>query len=465
MSKGKNRERPNIVMIMSDQHTPNVTGCYGNGLVKTPNMDSLAENGVMFENAYCNNPVCVPSRCSMLTGLYSHKINVWCNADPLLPHLATWPLVLQSAGYETVISGRMHLVWGDRLGGFSKRLFGDPPVPVPRIGPNKTMQGGFAPQGLDSRLGAIEDMEDNYRGTGPHDEEANERAINYLKKDARKPFALYIGYYQPHAPFVAPKKYFDLYKSMDPATGLEDPLADIYLPLLKGLSLDRKIEEHKLKTAIRAYYAMVSHVDHLVGEVKNTLEQTGLLDNTIIIYTSDHGEMLGRHRLWHKMCFYEDSVRVPLIFSCPEKFGRGRKIAANVSLLDLFPTFLDIALFNRQIKLDGQSLMPFLTGKTKMRKDGVIAESIGVQRGFPGRMLKKDNLKLILYHARKPVLFDLEKDPAENVNVAGEKKYAKVLKSMMKEIARDWDVEIVNRNIEHNFEHIFFHANRETISR
>ncbi|MFC1454462.1 sulfatase-like hydrolase/transferase, partial [Verrucomicrobiota bacterium] len=409
MSDGNNHKRPNIVIIMSDQHTPNVTGCYGNNQVKTPNMDNLAKDGVMFENAYCNNPVCVPSRCSMLTGLYSHKINAWCNPDPLLPHLATWPLVLQSAGYETVISGRMHLVWGDRMGGFARRLYGDPAVPIPRVAPNKTMQGSFAPQGIDSRLGITENMAGNYQGTGPHDKEANQHAMNYLENEAREPFALYIGYYQPHAPFVAPKKYFDLYESMDPETGVNDPLEDIYLPLLKGLSLDRKIPEHKLKTAIRAYYAMVSQVDHLIGEIKSTLEKTGLLDNTILIYTSDHGEMLGRHKLWHKMCFYEDSVRVPLIISFPQKWGKDRKIAANVSLLDLFPTFLAMAGFNPDIKLDGQSLLPLLNEEKTGWDNKAIAESIGVRRGHPGRMLKRDNLKLILYHGQKPVLFDLEK--------------------------------------------------------
>ena len=459
MLQRKEPGRPNIVMIMSDQHTPNVAGCYGNREAKTPNMDALAQNGVLFENAYCNGPVCVPSRCSMLTGLCSHNNNVWCNADPLLPHHATWPLVLRETGYETVISGRMHLVWGDRMGGFGRRLYGDPAVRIPRIGPKKTMQGGFAPQGLDSRLGAIENIGENYRGTVPHDEEANARAIQWLKKEARAPFALYIGYYQPHAPFVAAKKYFDLYKSMNPSLGLKDPLENIYLPLWKGLSLDRKIEEQKLKTAIRAYYGMVSHVDYLVGEVRNALEKTGRLDNTILIYTSDHGEMLGRHRLWHKMCFYEDSVRVPLIMSFPEKWGRGRRIADNVSLLDLFPTFLDVAGYKNPIKLDGRSLQPLLEGKKARRKNKVIAESIGVKRGFPGRMLKQGNLKLILYHGQKPVLFDLEKDPLENVNVARKRKYAKVLKRMLKEIARGWDVETVNRNIENNFEHIAHHVN------
>jgi len=448
--------RPNIVMIMSDQHTPNVLGCYGNQYVKTPNIDNIAKEGVIFENAYCNNAVCVPSRTSMLTGLHSHKINVWCNADPLLPHLATWPLLLQLAGYETVISGRMHLMWGDRLGGFGRRLFGDENHKIPYIKSDATMVGGFAPQGINTKLGIGE----NY---GPHDREANAHAINYLRKETHKPFALYIGYYQPHPPFVAPKEFFNQYKTLNSDLYVDESIEDIYMPLLKKLQLDREIEPEKLQKAVRAYYGMVSHVDSLVGEIASVLEETGLLDNTVFIYTSDHGEMLGRHRLWHKMNFYENSVRVPLAISFPKRFGRGKRLTENISLLDLFPTFLSLADFSPKIELDGHSLLPLLDGEKNVWNNEIIAESIGVVRGQPGIMLKRGNLKLLLYHKQKPVLFDLEKDPQEHRNVANDKKYSQILYSMNKEATREWNVTSIVDSLDKDLKHIYFHKEVEKL--
>jgi choline-sulfatase len=446
-------KKPNIILIMSDQHTPSVLGCYGNEVVKTPNLDQFAANGVLFENAYCNNPVCVPSRMSMLTGLHSHDINVWCNADALPPQVATWPLVLQTAGYETVISGRNHLLWGNRMGGFSSRLCGDESTSIPYIKDGRTQLGGCGPQGIDSCLGSNDDS-----GYAKHDETANLHAIEYLKnhRDDDSPFALFIGYYQPHAPFVAKSEYYDMYRDSDLTFDIEH-LHEAYLPLLHTLQLDREIDPVKLSTAIKAYYGMVSHIDSLFGEILTTLEECGLAENSIVIYTSDHGEMLGQHRLWHKMCFYEDSVRVPFIVHHPQGFSKGQRVSANISLLDLFPTFLDWAGIDASLPLAGDSLQPLMEEGIPLRDRPVIAESIGVERGHPGRMVKYGNLKLIHYYQRPPMLFDLENDPHEQLDVSEDPGYADSLNSMLQMAAENWKPEDINRTFDWNMNHLKYH--------
>lgn len=446
--------KPNIVVIMSDQHTPSILGCYGNKNVSTPNIDSLAENGIVFDNAYCNNPVCVPSRMSMLTGLHSHKINVFNNADPLLPHLATWPLLLRTAGYDTVISGRNHLLWGDRLAGFGSRLCGDTGKSIPWVKNGKTMIGEIAPQAIDTQTGP-----DDNSFHALHDIDVNAHAKKYLKTAGEsKPFALFVGYYQPHAPFTALGKHFEKYRNMEVDVNFKEPCDPLYIPFMKALKLDREIEKEKIKTAVRAYYAMVSHIDELVGEIYSSLRENNLLDNTVVIYVSDHGEMLGRHGLWHKMTFYEDSVRIPLIVSCPEKFSSGRRIDRNVSLLDFFPTFMELAGVKDGIELDGASIFPLLEGKTEKWNNRVIAETIGIRRGEPGRMLKRDDFKLLMYHKSEPVLFDLSADPLEQRNLAKDGKYSKVLAEMIREASEDWHPQKINEMLDNNLKHIYYHS-------
>jgi choline-sulfatase len=202
---------------------------------------------------------------------------------------------------------------------------------------------------------------------------------------------------------------------------------------------------------------MVSHIDDLTGKIVRQAEESGLLDNTIIVYTSDHGEMLGRHKLWHKMNFYEDSIRVPLVVSCPSKYARGLRVKSNVSLLDIFPTFMEIGENKEEISVDGHSLVPFLKGDNPEWDNSVISESIGVERGKPGRMLKRDNFKLIYYHQGKPLLFDLEADPDELNNLAGSEKHKSILNSMLNELMESWDVQEINRRFEDNLKHVYYH--------
>ena len=443
--------RPNLVVIMSDQHAAGALGCYGNRTVRTPNIDRLAADGVRFDNAYCNNPVCVPSRMSMLTGLLSSRINVWNNADCLSPHFATWPLLLRYAGYETVISGRNHMLWGDRLYGFGRRLCGDTGNVIPFIEPGRTQQGDprRMPQGVDTCLGA--------RPQSPHarhDAEAAARAIEYLAAPRESPFALFVGFYQPHAPFAALPEYFNLYAGQDMPTKLP-PHANV--ALYKTQETERELTADTLQTIARGYYGMISHVDQLTGDIVSALERHGLRDNTVVLYTSDHGEMLGAHGLWHKMVFYEEAVRVPLVFSAPARWKGGRTSPQNVSLVDLFPTFLELGECEADLPLDGHSLLPLLHGNSNHWDNAVLAETIGIRRGEPGRMLKRDDLKLLMYHRRPPVLFDLQTDSGEETDVAGNPAYASRLAELTAEAAREWNPDAVAAAVESQLRNIFYH--------
>ncbi len=435
--------RPNIVMIMSDQHTPSVLGCYGNGRVSTPNIDRLAGSGVLFENAYCNAPVCVPSRISMLTGLCSDRIAVWHNADPLGQHLTTWPMALRLAGYRTVISGRMHLCWGDRMGGFGERLCGDSHAYIPNIRRGRTMAGSGRPEAIDKSLGEG----DPY----PADEEATRQAVDFLGSRPEGPFALVVGFFKPHAPFRAEKRFLDAYRDLQ----VEDTSGQGCLPQYRPMAeAARDCRPERIELAKRCYYGMVSHVDELVGRLVAALDESGLRENTLVVYNSDHGEMLGRHGLWHKMCFYEDSVRIPMIASWPGRLEGGARVGRNVSLLDIFPTLLDLAGAERSMPLDGRSLVPALEGGALQGPDQVMAMSIGVERGRPSVMLRRGDLKLILAEGYPPSLFDLAEDPGEERNLAGEPGHAETLREMLAAVEERWDPALVNRQVEFNQSHL-----------
>ena len=445
------QDRMNILFIISDQHTPSVTGCYGNDVVHTPNIDRLSEAGVTFDSAYCNAPVCVPSRMSMLSGLHSDRIGVWHNADPLPPHVTTWPMLLSLAGYETMISGRMHLLWGDRMGGFSRRLCGDTNRQIPKAWPSArrdSTNGAIARfQGYDTTLGE--------GAVYPQDEEARDRAIQYLREEKEGPFALCVGFYKPHAPFKTPKKYLDLYGDLERIGTLDEPCIPLYQHVLEeGLGERGPLDPDRVHLARQCYYGMVTQVDEYVGEILNALEDEGLSENTIVIYTSDHGDMLGRHQLWHKVNFYEDSVRVPMVFSCPSRFAGGMRRPENVSLLDLFPTFLDIAGNRRPCPLDGESLMPLLQDGSLARGDEVIALSIGARQGHPAIMLKRGSLKLICTMGYPPVLFDLEKGPQELVDFSEDPTYASTMRDMLASVEARWDPDLVNRQVAFNESHL-----------
>jgi choline-sulfatase len=445
-------DKPNILLIMSDQHTPHVTGYFGHPFVKTPNLDRLASEGVVFTEAYCTSPVCVASRLSMLTGRHPHRIGVWGLADTIPSTTPTWLLPLSIAGWETIICGRMHLVYGDRNHGFERRLCGDA---------YPTMRNNFAHWKNEepevTKAGRV--IREAGPGTARHDAEdaiTEGHALKFIHglnpaKQSR-PFAMCVGFYRPHTPFLAPPELLELYQDLPPCQwDSAEQLPPYYQSLRRHFGLETDPPTPKdCDRAAQAYFAMVTGLDRRIGSILNALEQQGILDDTIVIYTSDHGEMLGRQGLWFKGCLYEGAVCVPLIIRYPKRWEPQRYDFVPVSLLDLFPTFCEIAGIEPYPFLDGFSLMPELEGHESDPTRSIFAEYADYGIHTPMRMIRKGSYKMIYADGYDPLVFNLANDPHERNNLSSKPEPQAIIRHMKEEILRDWNPSEIRQRVLQN---------------
>ena len=288
---------PNILLIMSDEHDPGVTACYGHTLVKTPALDRLAGEGVLFDNAYCNSPMCVPSRMSFIAGRYGSQIGVWDNGSPLSCEVPTFAHYLEAGGYETVLCGRMHMVGPDRLHGFGRRLYEDMES-WKKFGqkPRRTRE---ARRGSNSHVSECGPGVGSYQN---YDETVTDLTVRYLqnksKQPRERPWLLVSGTMFPHFPLIAPQKYYDLYPhdSVELQNRRVETLSDQH-PVIQQLRYffhnDRDLPEELERKALASYYALTTLTDANVGRMLEVIDGSPLEENTIVIYTSDHGEMGG----------------------------------------------------------------------------------------------------------------------------------------------------------------------------
>ena len=445
-------KRPNILLIMSDEHDPAVTGCYGHPLVQTPNLDRLAAGGVLFENAYCNNPICVPSRMSFLTGKYASDVNVFDNGSPLAPDIPTFAHYLEASGYETTLCGRMHMIGPDRLHGFGRRLLDDKSDWV-RFGKGPVR----TPEARRSSNSHVTEC-----GPGPprwleYDSTVTDLSERFLRDKAAsptgRPWCLVASFMYPHFPLYAPQEYLDLYPSDRielPDLGNET-LANQH-PAIRRLRYffhnDHPLPEELTRTALASYFALVSLTDEHIGRLLSVVDDSPLSQDTVIIYLSDHGEMAGQHGIWQKQCFYESSVRVPLIVRGPH-LSQGARAGENVNLVDIMPTLLDLARTSIPAGLRGRSLLPALHGEI-LSQEVVIAEYHAQGMLSAGYMVKKGNLKYNHYVDLPPQLFDLAADPYEFVNLAGHSGWAEVQSDLHQELLAKLDPEEVDGRAKRN---------------
>ena len=440
---------PNIVFMMADDLAA-VLGCDGHPLAKTPCLDALAKRGVVFERAYCQDPVCNPSRASLLSGLAPNTTRVTVNADDLfqnLPDVVTLPHQFRQHGYETMRSGKIFHVGvpsGIESRDDPKAWVRGTPFkdehPYPKARPSevkvKTAQGSGLPWA--ETTGTDDDLVDgNFART----------AIAWLKdRDKSKPFFLAVGFHRPHLPFVAPAKYFDLYpidsiKFPNEPKGHEE---NIPLPArngsIPGYALTATPDQRR--AAIRGYLACVSYMDAQAGRVLDALKELGLDNNTIIIFTSDHGWHLGEHGLWHKRSLFEECARVPLIVAAPGAKGNGQKSKSLVELLDLFPTLCDLAGVPAPTVLQGKSLRPVLDDPTAkvheaavtQTRRGPMAENRAEDRG---RSIRTERWRCTEWdEGRSGIeLYDHDADPHEYRNLAADQRHATVLSEHRKLLA------------------------------
>jgi len=446
-SAGRASGLPNILFIMADQMTPFMTSPYGQRIARTPHLARLAANGTLFENAYCNSPLCVPSRTSMFTGRLPAAVQSYDNASEFAAHRPTLMHYLRRAGYRTAVVGKCHFIGPDQLHGFEERLT---PCIFPadfsmlpdwRLGP--VYNKGTSVQAMLRMLGPSK-----WNRQLAFDQMVFDRAMERLRQHAlpgqKQPLFLNISFTQPHDPFTTTQDFLDLYKDAD--IPLPKDYGDIrrlsptYEWFIIHHGLDKeKLPDERVREARRNYLGMVSWIDDRVGQILSELERLGLAQNTVVIFTSDHGEMLGEHGQWSKRLMLEWSARVPLIVSGPGRIPAGKRIAAPVSLLDLFPTLAELAGAKVETPLDGRSLLPLLGGSQDGRDRAVICEYLGEGPIEPIRMVRFGSWKYITVNGYPPQFFDLHKDPEETVNLAGRPEYSSVETELRTRAERGWD--------------------------
>jgi arylsulfatase A-like enzyme len=447
--------KPNILWICTEQQRYDTISVLGNKYINTPNLDRLVRNGIAFRNAYCQTPICTPSRSSFLTGMYPSAVHGcqngndhWIGSAPLVTK------ILADYGYKCGLIGKLHLAGmygrieprGDD--GYEYIQRSSAPIDI-------WEKGHDYADWVKSKGHKLGDFikppkGDNYieieEGVPSHLHQTTwcaEKSIEFIEGNNSLPWLLSVNPFDPHPPFNPPEdyllryNYYDLPEALFRESDLENQLYLKNIDFQTKCNYPSKLKSKELKAA---YYAMIELIDENVGKIIDSLERTGQLENTIIIFMSDHGEMLGDHGLLLKGCrFYESLTKVPLIISWPKGFKRGIISDALVELIDIVPTLLDINSFKISKRMQGKSLVPILTGKNEsniFRKYvrceyyRALNPDIPTRPHFNGTyatMLRDERYKIVVYHGHEVgELYDLKEDPGEFNNLWNNKNYDEI---------------------------------------
>ncbi|WP_089340129.1 choline-sulfatase [Burkholderia singularis] len=453
-------KKPNILILMADQMTPLALRAYGHRVSSTPRIDALAREGVVFDSAYCASPLCAPARFSMLAGKLPSHIGAYDNAAEFPAQTLTFAHYLRAAGYRTILSGKMHFCGADQLHGFEERLTTDiypadfgwvPDWERPDVRPSwYHNMSSVIDAGPCVRTNQL-DFDDEVTFTSRQKlfDLARERAAG---RDER-PFCMVASLTHPHDPYAITREYWDRYRDEDidaPHTSLSFDESDPHSQRLRRVcETDRTPPSaQQVRHARRAYYGALSYVDAQFDAILDALAQTGMAGETIVIVTSDHGDMLGERGLWYKMTFFEGGVRVPLIVHAPGRFA-ARRVAASVSHVDLLPTLVELAMGERRTvwpdPVDGQSLVAHLRGDAG--HDEAIGEYLAEGAVAPIVMLRRGACKFIHSPADPDQLYDLSRDPHELRNLTADSEAAPLADAFRAEIARRWDLPALHRDV------------------
>jgi choline-sulfatase len=446
--------KSNILIVMVDQLSPRFLPIHGNSVVKAPAIERLAGDGVVFDNAYCNSPLCAPSRAVFMTGRLPSRTGAYDNAASFGSDVPTFAHHLRRAGYRTVLSGKMHFVGPDQLHGFEERLTTD--IYPADYGWTPDWDHPERRPSWYHNMSSVTDAGHCVRTNQiDFDEEvifASERAIyDHVRGSGRRPLCLVASLTHPHDPFAIPAPYWNLYRDEHipmPAVVRDARNEDPHTRRLRHVSAmdEVDISEEQLKAARRAYFGAISFVDAQVGRLLSALEATGLAQDTIILFTSDHGEMLGERGLWYKMSFLEGAARVPLVISAPGRYA-ARRVSASVSLVDILPTLVEVAGGDPlEIgPVDGRSLVPHCRGEEG--PDGVVGEYLAEGALAPMVMLRRDRWKFIHSPGDPDQLFDLRSDPDELQNLADSVEQSTLVATFREEIANRWDLTALDKAV------------------
>lgn len=459
--------RPNILLLIADEQRPDVAGFAGNRVIRTPFLDDLARTGVVFQNAYTSSPVCAPARASIVTGMLPCHLpsdgacdTFVTNADFLKPGFPSMPKHFATYAYDTVCTGQLGVsVSGlNPVEGWTRSLGHTRVQPqfVPGIlkkelqkyGPAHPAHGAAA----DRSAAARKHLYRNYVqscGFGSHtgDDRCEEDARLFIRHYTstgmeKRPALLAVTWRSPHYPLLSSQERYTYYHSRVTPYLDQSPFAHPYLDGDYVMREGKDMSTDDIRRATALYYGMVEALDARCGTILSAIRESGQdLDDWIIVYTSDHGEMLGEHSAWEKQQFFEGAVRVPLFIRWPRGFAGGRVIEENVSTFDLFATLCELAGLPVPDDLDSRSLVPMLRGEQR-NWDNIVMSMEGPKRDLPDGqfMIKKDALKYQYYGPKMPeILFNLDADPTETRNVIADPRHAQDVQAFRMKCAAMWD--------------------------
>ncbi len=437
----------NVLIIMADEHQQKASGCYGHPFVKTPAIDRLAASGARFTNAYTNSPICVPARASFATGREVHDIGYWDNALAYDGRVQGWGHAMQEAGMHCLSIGKLHYRSEQDPTGFDRQI-----VPLHIVEGKGAVAASvkrpLGPPIKKSKLASQIGPGDS--GYIRYDQSIAEHTVDWLKNEAPKhkerPWALFCSFVCPHFPLIAPPAFYDLY----PHSLLERPKGSApdyprhpWIEKFRQMQChDDFFTEETRRVAIASYYALCSYMDSNVARVLQALEDAGLRDDTLIVYTADHGENLGTRRLWGKSNMYEESVAIPMIVSGPG-VPSGQVVGTPVTLADAAATILEtVGLADRIVP--GYKSMRTLANEPDDIERAVLSQYHATGADTAVFMIRKGRYKYIHYVEYAPELFDEVADPEEERNLADDPAYADVLKSLVAELHSRLDPVAVN---------------------
>jgi len=454
--------RPNILLILTDQHNPKIAGFAGDDVVRTQHLDRLAGRSVQFDTAVCASPCCTPSRMSMLCGKDIHHCSAWNNHWVIFPEHKTWPQHFVDHGYNTCLVGKMHFGGKDQYQGFQRRPYGDlrhglshQPDPIDLFpayhGPTLVGESQVPESLLQEQVVTCESLA---------------WVLEHQDQSPDTPWFCCAGYSRPHAPYTAPARYIRRYRDRVPPIELPEDFKDRFDPysyrMYQG-EPGRDLTQDESNRAREAYYACVDYVDDCIGQLLNGLEENGALDNTIVIYTSDHGDMCGQHGHWGKCLPQDGSIGVPLLISGPDIVKQNRRSAHPISLIDLYPTTCALAGIPIPDGLDGIDCSTLLTDPDTdnpprtfatstyiphaVRVKGAWKSSEDNDKATAMRVVREQDWKYVDIENGEPLLFDMQNDPDETTNLAADPAHADRCASMRNTAIDGFDWQSIRQQV------------------
>ncbi len=416
----------NLLFLMSDEHNARMLGCSGHPVVQTPNLDALAARGARFTSAYCNSPICVPSRASFATGRYPHQIGAWDNASPYVGQAPSWAHRLRAAGHPVTTIGKLHY-----RSPLDDTGFADQRIPMHVMEGRGDVFGCIRTDIPPTRF-QLEHVDEAGPGESEYiryDTGIADAAVRWLHEEApahERPWCLFVSFSLPHFPLIAPREYLDLYPIDEVPLPIQWQPGDWprhpYVSAFREARVQSDAEFRgaaMVRRAVAAYFGMCTFVDAQIGRVLDALQSTGSASRTRVVYTSDHGETLGDYGLWGKSVMYDSALAVPLILAGPD-VPAGAVVEQNASLVDAFPTILDsfgLEPHGDDADLPGASLWPAARGQDFPQRT-IFAEYHAMGAPHAAYALCDGRYKYIHYLGHPPQLFDLAADPEERHDLA-----------------------------------------------